>query len=82
MVRSMLEALEADGPHTDYADELSLFGRFVGAWAIDNTYFTESGQQRHEAEWRFGGRSTAAPSRTCSSIHPRRRQRAAGGTGR
>src|SRR5919197_874007 len=54
MVRSMLEALEADGPYPDYADELSLFGRFVGAWAIDNTYFTESGPERHEAEWRFG----------------------------
>jgi hypothetical protein len=54
MVRSMLEALEADGPHPDYADELSLFGRFVGAWAIDNTYFTQSGPERHEAEWRFG----------------------------
>ena len=54
MVLSMLEALAADGPYPDYADELSLFGRFVGAWAIDNTYFTESGPERYEAEWRFG----------------------------
>ena len=54
MVRSMLQALQADGPHPDHAKELSLFGRFVGAWAIDNTYFTESGPERYEAEWRFG----------------------------
>jgi hypothetical protein len=54
MVRSMLQALQADGPHPDHAEELSLFGRFVGAWAVDNTYFTASGPNRHEAEWRFG----------------------------
>src|SRR5438128_5930464 len=53
-VSRMLAALQADGPHPDYADELSLFGQFVGSWAIDNTCFTESGPKRHEAEWRFG----------------------------
>jgi len=51
---AMLAALHADGPHPDHAAELSLFGQFVGSWAIDNTYFHESGQERHEAEWRFG----------------------------
>ena len=50
----MLAALQAGGPHPDYADELSLFGQFVGAWVVDNTYFLESGPERYEAEWRFG----------------------------
>src|SRR5947208_14917223 len=50
----MLAALHADGPHPDHAAELSLFGQFVRSWAIDNTYFHESGRERHEAEWRFG----------------------------
>src|SRR5918911_4565414 len=54
MVRSMLEALRADGPHPDYAEELALFGRFVGAWAVDNAYLREDGEERYEAEWRFG----------------------------
>jgi hypothetical protein len=54
MVRSMLQALQADGPHPYHAEELSLFGRFVGAWAVDNTYFTGSSSERREAEWRFG----------------------------
>src|SRR2546430_17541601 len=51
---TMLAALHADGAHPDHAAELSLFGQFVGSWAIDNTYFHESGRERHEAEWRFG----------------------------
>jgi hypothetical protein len=51
---AMLAALYADGPHPDHAAELSLFGQFVGSWAIDNTYFHESGREQYEAEWRFG----------------------------
>jgi hypothetical protein len=55
MVRSMLQALDANGPHPDYAAELALFGQFVGAWAVDNAYFDANGsEERYEAEWRFG----------------------------
>ena len=54
MARSMLEALRAEGPHPDHAEELALFGRFVGAWAVENAYFRGNGEQRYEAEWRFG----------------------------
>ena len=54
MVRSMLQALQADGPHPDHAEELSLFGQFVGAWAVDNAYFDDEGEERYDAEWRFG----------------------------
>ncbi len=51
---AMLAALRADGPHPDYAEELALFGQFVGSWAIDNTSFLASGPERFAAEWRFG----------------------------
>lgn len=54
MAHSMVDALQADGPHQDHAEELALFGRFVGAWAVDNAYFHEGGEERYEAEWRFG----------------------------
>ena len=55
MVHSMLQALQAEGPHPDHAEELALFGQFVGAWAVDNAYFhADGGEERYEAEWRFG----------------------------
>ena len=33
---AMLELLAASGPDPDYADQLNLYGRFVGSWHIDN----------------------------------------------
>jgi hypothetical protein len=33
----LIEALHVDGPAADYADELMLFGRFVGSWTLEWT---------------------------------------------
>jgi hypothetical protein len=32
---SLAAVLHADGPHPDHADQLRLFGRFVGAWDVE-----------------------------------------------
>ena len=52
---SMLEALQATGPHPEYAEELMLFGQFVGAWDIDLTNIEPDGTRvESKAEWHFG----------------------------
>jgi hypothetical protein len=51
----MLDALNADGPHPDYADELMLFGRFVGSWSLEAVQLQRDGTRRELAgEWHFG----------------------------
>ena len=52
----MIEALEAEGPFTEYTDKLMLFGRLVGAWDIEGKYFNQEGQvtQKRQGEWHFG----------------------------
>ncbi len=51
----MIEALAAAGPLTDYADKLMLFGRLVGGWDIEGSYFNPEGQVTKEqrGEWHF-----------------------------
>jgi hypothetical protein len=44
-MNSMLDALRAEGPHPDYADELMLFGQFVGAWDLDITNMPPGGSE-------------------------------------
>jgi hypothetical protein len=53
---AMIEALEADGPHPDYADKLMLFGRLVGSWDIVGRFLDEDGNVIREStgEWHFG----------------------------
>src|SRR5687768_7282906 len=52
----MIELLGADGPAAEHAEDLLLFGRFVGSWDVDATYFdhhgTVTGERR--GEWHFG----------------------------
>lgn len=53
----MIEALAADGPHPDHADRLNLFGRFVGTWDAEVSFFGLDGtapEERQPGEWRFG----------------------------
>ena len=51
----MLDALRADGPHPDYADQLMLFGRFVGSWDVEATQIDRDGTKRElKGEWHFG----------------------------
>jgi hypothetical protein len=54
--KDMIAALEAGGPWPEYADELMLFGRFVGVWDIDVRLFDLEGSVRSEGrgEWLFG----------------------------
>jgi hypothetical protein len=54
--------LEADGPAPEHADELMLFGRFVGSWDLEGTLFDPDGEPRKwPGEWHFawalGGRA-------------------------
>ncbi|MGN8551525.1 UNVERIFIED_CONTAM: hypothetical protein OHV15_02940 [Microbacterium sp. SLM126] len=59
---SFESALVASGPAVDLADELALFGRFVGRWSVRNALFSEAAGEwvRSELEWCFawviGGR--------------------------
>ena len=51
----MISALVAQGPFPDYADKLMLFGRLVGAWDIEGSYFNQEGQvvRQQQGEWHF-----------------------------
>lgn len=52
---SMLDALQASGPHPDLAEHLMLFGQFVGSWDVDVTNIAPDGtRQEREGEWHFG----------------------------
>jgi hypothetical protein len=50
-----LDALGADGPATDRAGKMDLYGRFVGSWELDVAQFAEDGTKRQrKGEWHFG----------------------------
>jgi hypothetical protein len=51
----MLDALAADGPAAEHADELMLFGQFVGEWEFDWTGYDENGEKTMSdvGEWIF-----------------------------
>jgi hypothetical protein len=54
--KAMIELLDADGPDEERADGLMLFGRFVGSWEIEATYWDHDGNEIGErrGEWHFG----------------------------
>jgi hypothetical protein len=53
---AMIDVLGASGPDDRYADELMLFGRFVGSWDLEAEYFDHAGARTAErlGEWHFG----------------------------
>ncbi|HEU4563696.1 MAG TPA: hypothetical protein VFS05_03565 [Gemmatimonadaceae bacterium] len=53
---AMLDALAASGPVPHLRRELMQFGRLVGSWDLDVTYFAEDGSVRRRVpgEWHFG----------------------------
>lgn len=53
---AMLALLHAPGPDPEYADQLDLYGRFVGSWDIDNRKLDlDTGEWRENAaHWHFG----------------------------
>ena len=51
----MLKELAATGPHPSYADQLMLFGQFVGSWDLEMIGHPEDGTTRTtKGEWHFG----------------------------
>ena len=54
-VSAFLDALGADGPATDRAGKMDLYGQFVGSWTLDVTQFADDGTpRRRRGEWHFG----------------------------
>ena len=53
---AMIDLLRAAGPAEDHADDLMLFGRFVGSWDVEAEYFHHDGRKAHDrsGEWHFG----------------------------
>jgi hypothetical protein len=51
----MMRWLAADGPHPEYAEQLMLFGQFVGSWDLEMTAHLHDGRSRSFlGEWHFG----------------------------
>jgi hypothetical protein len=51
----MQELLAAEGPHPEFAEQLMLFGRFVGSWDLEMTAHLQNGSSRSFlGEWHFG----------------------------
>jgi hypothetical protein len=50
----MLAALGADGPHPALAEQLYLFGQFVGSWDVDITYHRPDGTRYDEGSFAPG----------------------------
>ena len=51
---AMFDALRASGPRPELADELALFGRFVGSWDVQRTGHRPDGTQwTVPAEWHW-----------------------------
>jgi hypothetical protein len=51
---AMISALIADRPHPAHADQLRLFGQFVGSWDVDiRNYPPDGPASRVEGEWHF-----------------------------
>lgn len=73
-----IPGLAATGPHPDFAEELMLFGQFVGTWDIEVTWI-DGGQvtRRENGEWHF---SWVLDGRAVQDVWivPTRRERAAG----
>ncbi len=51
---AMLAALGSNQPHPQLASKLELYGRFVGSWDVDITFYPPQGEpQRAKGEWHF-----------------------------
>jgi len=48
--RSFLEGLTANGPAAEYADQLMLYGQFVGDWLAETVEFAADGTVTH-SQW-------------------------------
>ncbi len=54
--KAMIELLDADGPDTERAEGLMVFGRFVGSWDMEAVFWNHDGNEvaKHRGEWHFG----------------------------
>lgn len=54
-IKGLLGLLAANKPALDDRDKLMQFGRFVGSWELDVSYFsTDGSEDRTTAEWHWG----------------------------
>jgi hypothetical protein len=54
-ISAMIEALQSDGPHSELASKLQLFGQFVGSWDVEIiNYKADGSQEVVSGEWHFG----------------------------
>jgi hypothetical protein len=52
---TVFEMLSAEGPAPQYVQELSLYGRLVGSWAIECEWYSREGETRcARGSWHFG----------------------------
>jgi len=56
-----LSLLRAEAPWAEYSESLMTYGRFVGSWSVESTWYKSSGERiRMDGEWHFswilGGR--------------------------
>jgi hypothetical protein len=53
---AMIQTLRAEGPLSEHADKLALFGRLVGSWDIEGRFFDADGTVTggSTGEWHFG----------------------------
>lgn len=51
----LIRALHETGPHPKLAQQLRLFGQFVGSWELDCTEYAQDGSvETRRGEWHFG----------------------------
>lgn len=54
-MKTMVEALAADGPAEELAEEMALFGQFVGSWDVRVRTLSSEGEETElGGEWSFG----------------------------
>ncbi len=52
---STLQSLAAPGPRPDHAEQMMLFGQFIGDWEFEATWYRPDGSiDKNLGEWHFG----------------------------
>ena len=49
----MLSLLGSESPISELADDLMLFGQFVGSWDLDATFYEDGIENQTSGEWHF-----------------------------
>jgi hypothetical protein len=55
LANKLLDVLAASGPHPEHAEQLALFGQFIGGWDVEVHNYPADGPERVvPGEWHFG----------------------------